>query len=134
MTINVIIGQFRLMGTHSPMEEESTQLVSTLKIVLIFRKHFQFEGAVAIRTRTRDPRKNWGDRILSYTHLLLSIELHIMQTMRAITMVMRSVAMEMPTHAHAMCTRPFFLLLKGLGTRLNMDIKAQTPKSAYKSA
>ena len=57
-----------------------------------------------------DPRKNWGNRILSYTLRLSSIELHVMQNPQTITMVTRLVAMETPVHMHAMCTRPFLLL------------------------
>ena len=44
-----------------------------------------------------------------------------MQNPRAITMVTRPVTMETSAHARAMCTRPFFLLLKGLGTRLTVN-------------
>ena len=65
-----------------------------------------------------DPRKMWGNRILSYTLRLSSIELYVMQNPRMITMVTRPVTMETPVHARAVCTRPFLLLLKGLGTRL----------------
>ena len=66
-----------------------------------------------------DPRKMWGNRILSYTLRLLSIELYVMQNPRTITMVTRRVTMETLAHARAVCTRPFLLLhLKGLGTRL----------------
>ena len=66
-----------------------------------------------------DPRKMWGNRILSYTLRLSSIELNVMQTPRTITMVTQPVARETPVHAHVVCTRPFLLLLlKGLGTRL----------------
>ena len=70
-----------------------------------------------------DPRKMWGNRILSYTLRLSSIELYVMQNPRTITMVTRLVAMEIPAHARAVCTRPFLLLLlKGLGTRLTTCI------------
>ena len=67
------------------------------------------------------PRKMWGNRILSYTLRLSSIELYVMQNLRTITMVMRPVTMETPAHARVVCTRPFlFLFLKGLGTRLRL--------------
>ena len=62
-----------------------------------------------------DPRKNWGNRILSYTLRLSSIELHVMQNPRAIAMVTRLVTMETPAHAHAMYTRPFFQPPEGPG-------------------
>ena len=65
-----------------------------------------------------DPRKMWGNRILSYTLRLSSIEQYVMQNLRTISMVTQLVAMETPAHAPAVCTRPFLLLLKGLGTRL----------------
>ena len=65
-----------------------------------------------------DPRKKWGNRIVSYTLRLSSIELYVMQNPRMITMVMQLVAMETPAHVCAVYIRPFLLLLKGLGTRL----------------
>ena len=52
-----------------------------------------------------DPRKMWGIRILLYT-------LHLYDN-----------AMETPAHACAVCTRPFLLLLKGLGTRLGFVLQ-----------
>ena len=71
------------------------------------------------RTCAGGPQKMWGNRILSYTLRLSSIELYIMQNPWMITMVTRPVVMETPVHAHTMCTRPFLLLLlKGLGMRL----------------
>ena len=45
-----------------------------------------------------DPRKMWGNRILSYTLRLSPIELYVMQNLRMITMVTRPVAMEIPAH------------------------------------
>jgi hypothetical protein len=57
----------------------------------------------------------WPNRILSYTLRLSSIDLHVMQNPRAITMVTQSVT---PAHARGVYTRPFPLLVKGLGTRL----------------
>ena len=75
-----------------------------------------------------DPRKMWGNRILSYTLRLLSIELYVMQNPRTITMVTRWVTMEIPAHEHAVCTRPFLLLLKGLGMRLSTLILHCTSK------
>ena len=40
--------------------------------------------------------------------------------LQMITMVTRRVTMETPAHARAVCTRPFLLLLKGLGMRLGL--------------
>ena len=48
-----------------------------------------------------DPRKKWGNQILSYTLRLSSIELYVMQNPRIITKVMQPVAMESPAHACA---------------------------------
>ena len=48
-----------------------------------------------------DPRKMWGNRILSYTLRLSSIELYVMQNPRTITMVTRPVAMDTPAHARS---------------------------------
>ena len=50
--------------------------------------------------------KSWGNGIPSYTLCLSSIEMHIMQNARMITMVMWPVAMETPAHVHAVCTPP----------------------------
>ena len=58
--------------------------------------------------------------IILYTLCLSSIELHVTQNLQMITMVMRPVAME-TQRMRAVCTRPFLLLLKGLGTRLAPD-------------
>ena len=59
------------------------------------------------------PRKIWGNRILSYT---LRIHVHASTSPWPVTMEMRPVTMKTPAHVHAMCTRPFvLLLLKGLG-------------------
>ena len=66
-----------------------------------------------------DPRKMLGNQ---YTHHLSSMSLYIMQNPRMITMVMQSVTMEIPAHARAVCTSPFLLLLKGLGTRLGAHV------------
>ena len=55
-----------------------------------------------------DPRKTWGNRILSYTLHLSSIQLHIIQN--------DNFAMKTPVHAHAVCTGPF-PLLEGPGYR-----------------
>ena len=68
-------------------------------------------------------KKTGGIRYYRIFFRLSSIELHDMQNPRAITMEMRLVSsMEMPAHAPAICTRPFLLLLKGLGTRLVLQM------------
>ena len=48
--------------------------------------------------------------------------------LKTIILVMRPVVMETPAHACAVCTRPFLLLLKGLGTRLtkNRHVRSHT--------
>ena len=65
-------------------------------------------GTHCRRMRRETPEKPGGiGYYISYTLCLSSIELHVMQNPRAITMVTRPVAMEMPAHAHTMCTRLF---------------------------
>ena len=73
--------------------------------------------------RRGTPEKCGGNRILLYTLHLSSIELYVVQNPQMITMVMRPVAMETPVHARAVCTRPFLLLLKGLGTSLGLVLQ-----------
>ena len=52
-----------------------------------------------------DPRKMWGNRILSYTLYVSPIELYVMQNPQTITMVTRLIAMDTPAHARAVCTK-----------------------------
>ena len=57
--------------------------------------------------------------------------LYVMQNLQMITMVTRPVTIETPAHARAVCTRHFFLLLKGLGTRLGLGLVLQVAQWYY---
>ena len=103
-----------------------TQMEGYISLVPRRFKRRRRKGLVHIACAcTRKPPKMWGNRILSYTLRLLSIELYVLQNPRTITMVMRPVAMKTPAHVRTVCTKPFlllFLLLKGLGTRLGVSV------------
>ena len=63
-----------------------------------------------------DTRKNWVNWIVSIVYSLFIIDRAAHHAKPP--MVTQTVVMETPAHVRAMCTRPFLLLLKGLGTKL----------------
>ena len=89
--------------------------LGSFKCNLIHSPFFEWrreKGLVHIAcTCAGSPQKNLGESdIIVYPSVYKHISMHACRAPRSVIMETQLVAMEMPAHAHAMCTRPFSLL------------------------